>query len=131
MAHGILQCANPLSVISTYPSHLLFSSMEQNALKRNGTHSPPSGPAITQPDSLLVVRFDYLNFYQSYNMEFSRVFFSIITLLALIPRIMGVDMESSRIMVVKKGRSASEWHTFHASTSINEILVPLQKYLYL
>lgn len=61
MAHGLLKFINPLFLFSPYPSHLIGSSMEQNALEKNGTSFSPTGPVITQPDSLLVVKFNSLN----------------------------------------------------------------------
>ena len=49
---------------------------------------------------------------QSHNMEYSRALLIMITWLAFFPWVMGADMASSQIMVMKSWRSASEWHTF-------------------
>jgi len=46
----------------SYPFELVFLIYGTNALENNGTHFPPSGPFITQPDSLLMLWFDYPNF---------------------------------------------------------------------
>lgn len=62
VAHQLLQCTNPRCVL--YPLSLLAifcSTMEQNALERMEMPLPPSGLVITQPDSLQVVKFDYIN----------------------------------------------------------------------
>jgi hypothetical protein len=69
-------------------------------------------------------------FFPTFNLEYmSHDLGLIFPLLTLLHGIMGADMASSRIMVVKTGRSTSEWHNFCIQTLIEVILASLERYL--
>lgn len=66
-------------------TQLLWSIMQQNSRKYNGTIFPPSGPIITQPDSQIGVNFDPFNHQHELEFKPSRIFFILPMCLAPFP----------------------------------------------
>jgi len=61
MAYGMLQCIDPLFVIYLLSLLAIFLNYGTKFSWKNWMPLPSSDPIITQPDSLLVVNFDYIN----------------------------------------------------------------------
>lgn len=61
VACGLIQCTNALYVLYLQSFLAIFDQLWNKCTRKNGMSLPSSGPVITQPDSLLVVKFDYLN----------------------------------------------------------------------
>ena len=61
-ACGLLQCIDTLCLINLISLLAIFSHIWNKFSRKNGMPLPPSGLVITQPDSILTVKFDYIKF---------------------------------------------------------------------
>ena len=61
VAHGLLQHIDPLCVLCLLSLMAMFPQLWNKFSRKNGMPLPPSSLVITQLDSLLVVKFDYIN----------------------------------------------------------------------
>ena len=88
-----------------------------------------SGPIITQPNSLLVVKFDYIKSYLEFQYRIFEILLHHNHVASPFSMNNGVDATFSRNIGVKIGRSTSKWHNFYIHNSIGVLISLLEIYL--